>query len=586
MTSREHTENVSPLPAPASPESRPAVRFSGLLDGAVVAAVFASFVAYSALQAPVPGPNEPHYLCKARHYWDPDFCRGDFFLESANPHLVFYQTIGWLTLFLPLSQVAWIGRLLGYAVLAAGWSGLVRTQTRQRWTPLWAAWVFLAVVTMGNLSGEWMVGGIEAKVFSYGFLLAALAAVMQNRWRWAALLCGLAVSFHPVVGCWGIIVAGGAIGLEFFCRRRREWSASLTWPGKKEAVFSLGLLLAASLPGLIPAVSFLFSASGAEAAKANQIQIFLRLAHHLDPLRFAPVSWGDYEIPVAWVGYGFLLLFWGILYRKTREHHVGDWLAAVVLMTALVALCGLLAGWMPRDTHGFPLAETPALSLRLFVLKLYPFRLFDVFLPLAVSVGVVNLVLQQEDRAVAGSLPSPPNDCDDDFGRSRSRCLSHRRCFRNTVFFAGFLAFALLRPIPDRNPSRMPPDERRHWITACLWVREHLPANAVVLTPSTLWSSQNGWAFKWYGERAEYFSFKDCPQDAAGLLEWNRRRLFLKDWCRRFADDGYSQPELEELHRREGITHILVPETTPEGRTFFFVYGIREERFLYQPAER
>jgi hypothetical protein len=29
---------------------------------------------------PVPDSNEPHYLAKARHYWDADWCADDFFL--------------------------------------------------------------------------------------------------------------------------------------------------------------------------------------------------------------------------------------------------------------------------------------------------------------------------------------------------------------------------------------------------------------------------------------------------------------------------------------------------------------------------
>ena len=33
---------------------------------------------------PPPAVNEAHYLAKAKHYWDPSWCRGDVFLEWAN----------------------------------------------------------------------------------------------------------------------------------------------------------------------------------------------------------------------------------------------------------------------------------------------------------------------------------------------------------------------------------------------------------------------------------------------------------------------------------------------------------------------
>ncbi len=46
---------------------------------------------------PAPEANEPHYLSKARHYWDASWCAGDFFCNSADAHQVFYWTFGWLT---------------------------------------------------------------------------------------------------------------------------------------------------------------------------------------------------------------------------------------------------------------------------------------------------------------------------------------------------------------------------------------------------------------------------------------------------------------------------------------------------------
>ena len=54
---------------------------------------------------PVPDVNEPHYLTKARHYWDPSFAAGDFFLESADAHKVFYWSLGWLTCWFSLPVV-------------------------------------------------------------------------------------------------------------------------------------------------------------------------------------------------------------------------------------------------------------------------------------------------------------------------------------------------------------------------------------------------------------------------------------------------------------------------------------------------
>ena len=71
-----------------------------------------------------PAVNEAHYLTKAKHYWNPDFCAGDHFLESADAHLVFYWTFGWVTLFCSLPAAAWIGRLVTWGAMAWAWRRL------------------------------------------------------------------------------------------------------------------------------------------------------------------------------------------------------------------------------------------------------------------------------------------------------------------------------------------------------------------------------------------------------------------------------------------------------------------------------
>ena len=111
-----------------------------------VAAVFLSFTVDSFARYPVPGPNESHYLCKAKHYWNPEWCRGDLFLASSNAHLVFYQTFGLLTRWFSLETTAIIGRLAGLLILAAGWTALVGVLVPGRWPALWAAWIFLGTV--------------------------------------------------------------------------------------------------------------------------------------------------------------------------------------------------------------------------------------------------------------------------------------------------------------------------------------------------------------------------------------------------------------------------------------------------------
>ena len=92
----------------------------------------------------------------------------------------------------------------------------------------------------------------------------------------------------------------------------------------------------------------------------------------------------------------------------------------------------------------------------------------------------------------------------------------------------------------------------------CRWIRNETPDDALVLTP------RESLDFKWFAERAEYVCYKDCPQDAAGILEWDRRLWFLHEWTLESSSDGrYDKEDLLELNRRTGcdflLTRILGP---------------------------
>src|SRR6056297_2406576 len=100
-----------------------------------VVAIALFWAAYLSIQVPVPGVNEPHYLCKAKHFWDASYCPGDFFLDSSNTHYVFYLTFGVLTKWMPLATVAILGRVIGVTLLATGWTAVTSRLSKIRWAP-------------------------------------------------------------------------------------------------------------------------------------------------------------------------------------------------------------------------------------------------------------------------------------------------------------------------------------------------------------------------------------------------------------------------------------------------------------------
>tara|TARA_R110002095_G_scaffold150422_1_gene130051 strand:- start:145154 stop:146746 length:1593 start_codon:yes stop_codon:yes gene_type:complete len=488
-----------------------------------------SFAADSFLRFPIPGTNEPHYLCKAKHYWNPQWCAGDFFLESSNAHSVFYQVVGLLTQWLSLPATAILGRLAGFLLLAIGWYRLFRVLTPGVWSPLISVWIYLGIAAVGNFSGEWIIGGIESKVFAYGFLFLSLANASEQRWNRAAIYAGLTISWHPVVGVWSLLCGVFALACFWFLQQK---SPTHTTPREviSKAIPATGLLILCALPGLIPAISLLLYSDSRANFAANYIQVFYRIKHHLDPMDFHTFSY---------LLYAGLLGLWLILRRKQNITFANRFFQCFILGTLGLACIGFLLGVGPR-----PATEMPYYAFRMSLLKFYPFRLFDALLPLAVTIAIINSVYQRLfESKQPGEEPS---------SASRSSLKTAIAVLSLSIFTAVLYSAWTFPPI-----HKMASTQRQDWIDACLWIKQNTPETTLFLTPAR--ESD----FKWYAQRPEYVTVKDCPQDAPGVIEWNRRLRYLRKWGQEYYNKGFDDRALQALKDNSNITHLLVKRLGP-----------------------
>ena len=470
--------------------------------------------------APAPHLNETQYLAKAKHYWNPSYCPGDAFLDSADAHLVFYWTIGWLTRFFSLETTAWLGRVAAWLLLAYGWQRLARHVAPVRWAAPLAAALFPALIYWGNFAGEWVIGGVEGKCFAYGFFLLGMAAMVESRWAATWIWLGVASAFHPLVGGWAVL--GSLFVL-------------LTVPGASRPTLreaSLGLLLGGvlALPGLAPALLLNSGTPSEVQTEAARIYVFERLPHHLAPLELEPKELSWKAIRFSWL----LAVMLGVWLAVNRGYGDAeeDSPNQQEALRRLVVFAAISVG-MSIVGAGFECLLSDRPDRGASILRYYWFRQADIAVPLATVLGVAFLTCKLS-KNISGESP---------VRRSPSWLAS-----LIVLAALGISGWYLIESVGGRWKNPRPPATNRmadleDWQNACDWIREETPPDALFLV------DRQAQSFKWYAARSDVANWKDIPQDAAGVIDWYAR-------CRKLYNPGGSQ-------RAVGILANQAPHRVP-----------------------
>ena len=386
-----------------------------------IALIFAVFCIQGAW--PVPDVNEPYYLGKAIHYWNPAWLRGDFFMESADAHTVFYFTFGWLSLWLSPVALVWTGRILTWLLLAWAWQRLSAAVVPRPWLSVLTAGLFACLMDRCHMAGEWVVGGVEAKGFAYVLVFLGLEAMVRNRWNRAGDVRGGRIIPRLGRGMGGRGgrrgMAGGAatpgwpdgngdatmgdatmLGWQLYCRPNSAGAAvqlpqqrdPSTTPdptyARRPPLHSLwpgivgGMLL--SLPGLAAVLALDWGIDRETVQAAHQIYVFDRLPHHL-------TLTGINSLFI--LRFVLLWLFWLLLPRFWPGTEASRRLRAFVTGAMTIAWIGALIQ---------PLIYLDR-ALAADLLRFYWFRLSDVALPLGVALELAALAAWAlAERPVAG----------------------------------------------------------------------------------------------------------------------------------------------------------------------------------------
>jgi hypothetical protein len=503
---------------------------AAIVETLLIAALFAAAGAW-----PVPDVNEAVYLTKARHAADPDWGRGDFFLETPDAHGVFYLLMGPLAAAVPLDTAAWIGRVIGWLVLAAGFRHAVVPLVTGAWARLAAAALFSLALRNTTAAGEWVIGGCEAKVFAWAAVLAAIGELGRGRFAGAFGLCGIATAVHPIVGGWAAVATVVA---------RLASGRPVPATGRVAAAAAVVVGLLAAAAGVVPALGLTAGVDAAVRAEAARIYVVERLSHHLLPRTFADGMLARHALAIA---------VWWLVQRLVPATPARGRVTAFTLAAVGIELAGFsiafVEPWAPSAVYGF--------------LRYYWLRLADVAVPFALATTVAAALA--DDTVCRRALP-----------------LSSRviRVLVTFLLAADLVVQSGHWPLPGRTAPAPRSDAKlpaAAWADVCTWVRTNAPPDACFLTP------RGAASFTWRTGRREVVSWKNSPQDAASLVAWRKRIVDcfsrsggLVDMERSTVSLG--PVRLRAVAERYGADHLIAPIDVP------FIDGVPGERLYANDA--
>jgi hypothetical protein len=250
-----------------------------------------------------------------------------------------------------------------------------------------------------------------------------------------------------------------------------------------------------ALVGIVPALTLTWHEPAGIVSKANQIYVFDRLPHHLSILTM-PAD----DVTSRFIRHGALLaVLIALSFYSRRKIKLSAivWFAWGAAIIACVGLIIEIALW-----------GQPEIAAK--ILRYYWFRLTDFAAPMAVALVITYLIAA---------------------GFQQSRRWATPLLLAAFVFNGLFLAAACQPRIEALKAKErlVPPADAKsaqfvNWLKVCDWITQNTPPNALFLTPRLNQS------FKWRTGRAEIVNRKDIPQDARGIVEWDRRLKDIYYW--------------------------------------------------------
>jgi len=286
--------------------------------------------------------NEEAYLPLAKQFIDPGWIKDSFtFTEWPGNRILFQLIAGWALKFISFEQVAFLGRLLVFTIIAFPVGGFFRRVKTGHLATIILLQVFLVRQTF--FAGEFIFGDFEPKSLAYIMVFAGLNCLLDRKYLQAAVWAVAAAYFHILVGGWFFVLV--ALFTLFSTKK-------ISLLIKQGALFAVLLS-----PYVIYLAKEIFgSGSVVNGVNIDQVYVFFRNPHHTAPLSVSKHLFRTLT-QVAATAVAFALTVF--VFRKKKGPLFDElYLLNVIILTILFVSLGI------------SLVDHKAIFL-----KCYPFRL-------------------------------------------------------------------------------------------------------------------------------------------------------------------------------------------------------------------
>ncbi len=436
--------------------------------------------------------NEMDVIPYGYSLFNSDWLQNDWYLQLEILYRIpFGYVSGFFVHLFDFIPTIFFGRLVSYFFFSFAYLKLLEATKINFSLGCAGLMVFLTFFPTGMSAGEWMIGGLETKVFAYSFAFLAISAVLQKQLLSAFLYSGFALSLHLLVGGYHLICLTSILVYQMFNN-----GLSIREILKKSYPFLIG-----GSWGLIGVLSYLFIPVDQEISRLGwEVYVHIRVPYHVLPKLYVEALIFPFLFSVLNLGMLFIV-------KEEKLKH----LTLYVLTSVLISLLGVLIYLVGDQSF----------------LRFYFFRFNDTIQPF-----LTILILSSLLTNYSGLLSERIN-----IKWVRSQAI---------IYFAVVVAGILFIVKKESNIKELlnlgsyQKDVIESKISFDLemakWIRQNTPEEAVFIIP-TDWET-----FYMEANRAVFVSWKHAPQKAEDLVEWYRRIQMIN------RDENLFDPNIE--HRR------------------------------------